>query len=371
MTTPTDSDGKDIEQMRGQLANAFGKELDPLQEHESTLETIDVDVFDLFVQKHLNGISTRTWKSYERVIRQWKEHMDACDRHPACPTDKHVRSFIAYLETDRDNGAKTIRGKLRTLNRIYKYWTNEPALPHDTDFNPFQLALDEFDVEGTKKKPHPISVSEMAELVQEVKHIRDRAIMVLQLKLGLRATETCNIKLKDFSLPNQDVQGHYSELGTNPWLEGRESAIYVPHDREGNKSRNPRILPLDDETRRILTQYLLIRPDNGEPYLFLSKSSHSQMHRNGISNVWKKYLPETYLKETEQYRAIKSHYGRHWFTNYWKVNENLNREYIKYMRGDVTSEESVEEGAAIDDYINPNYADIEEPYRKRIFKLGI
>lgn len=371
MAPPADSDGADIEQRREQLANAFGKELDPLQQYESKLENIDVDVFTLFAEKHLTGISNRTRNSYERTIRQWKEHMDNCDRHPACPSDKHVQSFVSYLETERENEDKTIRGKLQTLNRIYKYWANEAALPHDTDFNPFQSKLNEFEVDGTNKKPHPISVSEMAELVQEVKHIRDRGIMVVQLKLGLRATETCNIKLKDLSLPNQDVQEHYAELGTNPWLEGHDSAIYIPHDREGNKSRNPRILPLDDETRRVLTQYLLIRPDNGEPYLFLSKSSHSQMHRNGISNVWEKYLPEKYLKETEQYRAIKSHYGRHWFTNYWKVKENLNREKIKYMRGDVTSEESVEEGAAIDDYINPNYDDIEEPYRKRIFKLGV
>lgn len=371
MTTPTDSDRESIEQMRGQLANAFGKELDPLQQYESTLKQIDVDVFDLFVEKRLTGINDRTENSYERVIRHWKEYMESCDRHPACPTDIHVQSFTSHLETERGNGDKTIRGKLRTLNRVYKYWTNEAALPHNTDFNPFQSALDEFDVDGTTKKPHPISVSELAELVRGVKHIRDRAIMVVQPKWGTRATETCNIELQDLSLPNQDVQEHYPELGTNPWLEGRDNAIYIPHDREGNKSRNPRILPLDDETRRVLTQYLLIRPDNGEPYLFLSKSSHSHMHRNGISNVWEKYLPEKYLKETEQYRAIKSHYGRHWFTNYWKVNENLNREHIKYMRGDVTSDESVEEGAAIDDYINPNYDDIEEPYRKRIFKLGI
>lgn len=213
MTPPTNSDGADVEQMRGQLANAFGKELDPLRQYESTLESIDVDVFDLFVEKRLTGISDRTRKSCDRVIRQWKGHMNDCGRHPACPTDKHVRTFISYLEFGRDNGDKTIRGKLRTLNRIYKYWTNEAALPHDSDFNPFQSALNEFEMESTNKKPHPISTSEMAEFAQGIKHIRDRAIIVGQLKWGARATETCNIKLKDVSLPNQDVQEHYSELG--------------------------------------------------------------------------------------------------------------------------------------------------------------
>ena len=45
------------------------------------------------------------------------------------------------------------------------------------------------------KEPPRISVEELRNIVADVKHVRDRAFIVAQLKLGLRSSEIANIKI--------------------------------------------------------------------------------------------------------------------------------------------------------------------------------
>ncbi|WP_336134186.1 tyrosine-type recombinase/integrase [Natronomonas amylolytica] len=372
------SDTPEIDETRQLAADQFGKDLDPLEKYESDFRQLEKDGFDAFEIMHSKvfdkqDLKERTLESYGTVFKQWKEYMDSVGRHPACPSGRHVRSFADYLQTKdhRPNSPKTVKDKLILLNRTFQYWQSDPALPHEDDFNPFDLVLQEGGFESSEKKdPYNIPRSELGEIVRGVKHVRDRGIIASNLKLGMRATEVCNIELSHISLQNEVLRDHYPELGSDPQLKGHENAILIPHDIEGNKSQRPRILPLDEEMRQVLTQWLLVRPDNGEPYLFLSHSGHSQMERGVINRVWKKWFPEEYLEETENRQSVTSHYGRHRFTTYWE-HQGLSREFLKYMRGDTTSKDSIDDSEAVNDYIHTYYEDIEETYRKQIFKLGL
>jgi len=203
-----------------------------------------------------------------------------------------------------------------------------------------------------------------------VTHVRDRAVIACQLKLGLRATELCNIKLSEITIENSELQRHYPELGTHSALDKIENAIYISHDRDGNKSRRPRVLPLDDELRRVLLRYLLTRPDTGSEWLFLSHTTYAQMHREYVSAIWEDAFHPEY-EESEDYAAVTSHFGRHRFTTYWRVEQDLNRELIKYMRGDTAGARNIEERGAIDEYIHTYYEDVESIYRESIYKLNI
>lgn len=154
-------------------------------------------------------------------------------------------------------------------------------------------------------------------------------------------------------------------------LDGRESAIYIPHDRKGNKSQRPRVLPLDDETRRALLRYLLARPDNGFPWFFLAPQQHTKMKRKTPNAAWKNAFQPEYA-ETEHHRAITSHFGRHRFTTFWRVEQDANDELINYMRGDVVGGSPVSGGnGAMNYYVHTYYEDIEPLYREHIFKFGV
>ena len=363
--TPTDA-------QRQQLAEAFGRTLDPLAEFEATFEQTGIDPFDLFITDVLEPEepAPKTRRAYEALFEQWREVMADVGRHPACPTEDHVKAFVRYLDDDRGNTPRTIKLKLNRLNRAYEYWQDDPTFPHPQDYNPVQLAKSKMNLTSeVKKTPPRIPLEDLRAVVGSVTHLRDHAMILMQLKLGLRATELCNIKLEELALTNADMQGYYSEMGTANPLREYENCIYIPsrYERKGNKSYCPRILPLDDELRRVLTQYLLIRPSPDRPWLFLSKSNHSRIDDKDVNRAWKAAFHPEY-QETETHRAVTSHYGRHWFTTYWKVEQDWNRELIKYMRGDKVGT-GQRNNEAIDSYIHTYYEDVREGYLDEIFKL--
>lgn len=358
---------------RQELADAFGRELDPLAEFEQTFKETEIDPFEVYKTNRLEGkdLADSTVGEYLRTFREWRVFMDRQGRHHACPNESHVEGFITYLQEERENATGTIKNRLMYLNQAYQYWQDDAAFPHPQDYNPIDLAKETVDLkeEGPKEPPR-LTVSDLRDKLDQITHIRDRAIVLIQLKLGLRATEVCNIKLSEIHLSNSDVQEHYNDMGSVQPLKRRENAVYIPHDRDGNKSRRPRLLPLDDELRHAILRYLLIRPDNGEPWLFLSKNQRTQLRKNDINDIWKGTFHPEYA-ETDEHRAVTSHFGRHQFTTYWRVEQDLNRELLKYMRGDTAGSSTIEDRGAIDEYIHTYYEDIEPIYREQIYKFGI
>jgi len=83
-------------------------------------------------------------------------------------------------------------------------------------------------------------------------------------------------------------------------------------------------------------ELLLIRPDNDEPWLFLSRTNHTKIDDEATNLAWKRHSHPEY-EETRQHRAVTSRCGRHRFTTFWRVEQDVNRELIKYMRGDTSA----------------------------------
>lgn len=355
---------------RAELAAAFDLDLDPLADFESTFRETDVDPFDLFVAEILDSkdITPRTRNDYHRVFRQWREHMVNVGRHPACPDETHVRGFMEREYDQKGNHPDTIFEKVRKLQEVYQYWQDDPTFPHPSDYDPFALTKRKvsFDEPDEKQLPR-ISIPELRAILSRITNVRDLAIVTIQLKLGLRATEVCNLAVAEVDLQSSELQRHYAELGTHWMLDDRPNALYIPHDRYGNKSGRPRVLPLDRETRGVLSQYLLVRPDNGQPWLFLSEKGN-QLTREYVTEIWKRAFHPEY-EETERNQAVTSHYGRHRFTTYWRVEQGLSRPLLKYMRGDRPDSESVTDRDGIDEYIHAYYEDIESLYRRNIYPL--
>ena len=363
---------------RRELAAAFDQPLDPLAEAEAVFRETDVDPFALFREEVLDArdLAASTYRNFERLFEEWRAHMQRQGRHPACPSPDHVEAYIRgqtapETEGGKDNANRTVKEKLRKLNQAYRYFQDDPAFPHSTDYNPISVARDRVPLPVRKEKEYRrIPVSELREMVQSVTVLRARTLIVLQLKLGLRAGEVANIRLGDFQMADAEVTQHYPAIGTHDRLDDYENVIYVPskHEREGNKSSRPRLLPLDDEVRALLERYLFVRPDNCEPWLFLSLKSHSQMTSKGVNDVWKDAFHPEYA-ETDEYRPVTSHFGRHRFTTYWRVEQDVNRQLVKYMRGDRTGAYRNDRG--MNAYLHAYYEDIEALYREGIYLLEV
>jgi integrase/recombinase XerD len=365
-------DSNDVEE---QYAAAFNQETDPLGQYSQTLQQLP-DPFEFFITNVLHNRDTinddDTFLHYRRTYNQWREHIAAItpDRHPACPTPKHVQRFIEWRRDVHGNSRRTIKGKLSRLNQAYEYWQKKSMFPHPADWNPFIIGKEETTLgENSDKDYHDLSVSDLQSQFSQIRNIRRRAIIGTQLKEGLRAGEECNLQIPEIHISSQELQQRYPGLGTHPAIGDKSDVLYVPHDRDGNKSSNTRLLPIDEELRWLLLRHLLTRPQVDEPWVFLSKRTFTQMTPQGVNKEWKEAFHPEYA-ETDDCAPVTSHYGRHHFSSYWRLVEGLEREHVQYMRGDRVQPLD-DFPYSIDDYLHPNYDLIESAYRQNIFKLNI
>lgn len=363
------------EDKKNKFAEQFGTEIDPLEKFEKGFESVNENPFDLFIEEvvETKDITKGSVDNYKFPLREWQEFMrEEIGRHPACPKTTHVKKY-AYWSLEKANSPAYVNKKLLFIGKAFDYFQNEPGFPHEKDYHPVDAAKEKIDLsdENSKKPPYRLSKEELAENLREIKHIRDRAIILMQFKLGLRASELCNIKLSEIQINQPHVLDYYNEMGGSTSLGGRKNVVFIPSDREGNKSKKPRMLPLDDELRTVLLEYLLVRPDCGEPWVFLSKSRGHKMDDTIINDRWKQYWHPKYA-ESEQHRAVTSHFGRHFFTTWFRVRKDAPEELVKYMRGDKTGGGHGSKGQdAIDHYTHSYYEDIAGFYQNEVFKLGL
>jgi len=363
------------------IANRFGRTTDPYAEFDAAFWEMQdedgVDPFELFLEDRIysQDYEPDTVTSYERRTDQWVDYVsDNYDRHPACPSTKHVLEYARWELDNKGNQPDTVERKLEHLARVFYYFAESASFPHGKDFNPFKDALGKIDLSADDPKdPRPISLRELRTHMQdEVTNIRDRAIIMCGFKLGLRASEVSNIKVAEVNVANEAVHSHYDDMGIAAPLEGRPNAVYIPHDRERNKSERPKVLPLDDELRRALRQWLLIRPDNGEPWLFLSKSSGLKIDHTNINDIWKKYFRPKF-GSTDRFRGVSSHYGRHFFTTWFEQEKEWKPHLVDFMRGDKQGggDDISSRRTAIESYVHTYYEDIEARYRREVFKFRV
>jgi integrase/recombinase XerD len=259
------------------------------------------------------------------------------------------------------------------VKRAYDYFGRESVFPHTGEYNPVEAAKLKLDLSESNESSEyrRLTIPELREVLSPITHFFALTVILLGFKLGMRQGEIRNVRLQDIHLRNSELQNHYETLGTHPRLTEYQNSIYIPsrYERPGNKSHEPRVLPLDDEMRHCLTQYLLIRPDCGESEVFVSQTDHERIRdKDGINRYWRRQI-RPQIEIEEHHDEITSHFGRHYFTTYWKVEQNVAREYVQYMRGDKVGKSNSNE--SIDEYLHAYYEDIEELYREEIYKLLI
>jgi integrase/recombinase XerD len=350
----------------------------PPEEQEGDELQQYIDKIQRRALEHAEG----TIYNYELTFRDWREYMyGEHDRHPACPNKEHVLGFIDLM---RETNKPSTTGKIISrLHEAYKWWQVSDDFKYDLDYDPFEAALMERNLKDTKeehktKSPPYVTLDDVREVVHGIKHIADRAIVGLQLKLGCRSGELANIRISEIRLSHEFIGESYPMLGSHRRLREYPDAILIPHNRKGNKRERSTVIPLDEEARKLLIGWLLVRPDvpdpdhPDDPRLFMTHKG-KPLAVNDIHYIWSKYWwPEYEQPEDGQYRSITPSFARHRFSTYWQSDlTGINREYVKYLRGDVTEAGLGKSPDALDHYIHTFYEDVEEVYRNRMYDLYI
>lgn len=320
------------------------------------VEFLDDDDFigEFLKDLKLKGRRSRTLKNYRFALRDLEDFLRDENTHIGKTSERQVMRWKILLQ-ERGLKDSTITLYLQCVSAFFDFLVESWVYPHVR--NPAKPVLEAFG-DGTNRNPHRrrISLDEMSDFVRGIHHPRDRAIIVLFLKTGIRNSELRNLEMNHVSVGDDLKQKH-------PAVE--EKSIFVDSRIPGNKRKVDTTIPLDGEAIRALKTWLAIRSDNGSDHLFLTTNDGSRLGDHSIRHIVAKYARKRgwYKTGGGAERNVTPHYFRHFFTTQLRV-RGMPDIFVDYLRGDSPK-------TTKDTYTHLSWEEVKSTYEEYIYKFGI
>lgn len=256
-----------------------------------------------------------------------------------------LRDYISYLRNEGIN-EKTIGNRFSALSSFYEYAVYEDLINENIVLKIRKRYLRSYkrDNNGSNQRKL-ISIEEMANFINSIMDIRDKAMALLLAKTGIRRGELLKIDIDDINWTDMSI------------------TLKPTHKRSN------RVVFFDIECMVVLKRWLERRglvANNGCKALFISYSKGKRLNRNGAYNSFIKWAEMVGLYNPDSDK-IEDHFTphccRHWFTTHLR-RAGMPREFIKELRGDAIKE-------AMDIYYHIDREEIKKSYMACIPKLGV
>ncbi|MFH1953232.1 MAG: tyrosine-type recombinase/integrase [Pseudomonadota bacterium] len=178
---------------------------------------MSIESFMFFIQK---GGKVRLEEITRRDIEGWIEH-----------------------EQDRGMKASTVDMRLGTLKAFLRFLIEREVLRHD-------LLSKKMSVKVPDALPRAMDPDDVRQLLTVLKDVRDRAMILILLRTGMRVGELLNTIMEDVNLKERRIE------------------IY-----EAGKTRVGRVVYLSDDALKALRAWLKVREPH-KTYLFYSQGKH-------------------------------------------------------------------------------------------------
>ena len=284
--------------------------------------------------------SIETYKTY---IKQYLDLLDSRSKNPNSADRSDLKDFLTSL---RQRGLKqaSIEKAFTCLSSFYTYMVDEELISSNP-VTPFKRRyLRKYKDENTSDARQIISVEQASLLVNSTLNSRDKAILVLLFKTGMRRGELCNLDVDDIDFENLALK------------------------LKPTAKRSNRMLFFDREAEYVLRAWLQLRKQKnkkGTPALFLSRDG-LRIGLVQIDHIVEKHASRLGLHNPES-KSLEDHFTphccRHWFTTHL-IRAGMPRDFVKELRGDVRHE-------AIDIYNHIDKKELRESYLAHIPQLGI
>ena len=243
---------------------------------------------------------------------------DPANLDPSQVREGSVKGWIGMMR-GREVSDQTIKLRVDLLRRFFDFLIEAPDQVGVTT-NPVSRIAKRLP-SGRKQTQRPFkSVEEVGHLIKSAFNPRDRAILTVFAKLGLRVGELTGLDVPDIDFDDRaiHIDRHYYDR-TDVLIAGRKN---------GASST----LPLDDEALKVLQVYTATRQPAGDT-LFVSRSGE-RMSSGEVGRIVKEYVAKSgILKNGEQ---ITPHYFRAWMTYQLTIN-GCKPEIVQVIRGDVAN----------------------------------
>ncbi len=302
-----------------------------------------MSLLDDFIEDcKVRGLTAGSIRSYKGTVGTYLQWMEEQGLDPVTANGKEMRGFVTHLR-DAGKSPKTLENYFASISSFYEFLLYEELVTANPVLPVRKRYLRKYKENGIKHERKLISVEDMAMLVHSITNKRDRALIVLLAKTGIRREELVQIDVDDIN-----------------WEEG--SILLKPHPKRTNRR-----VYFDPETTLVLKRWLraresLVRP--GEKALLVG--AHGQrLERNGVYLVVIQWAERVGLHnpDGEMEDKFTPHCCRHWFTTHLRRN-GMEREMIKELRGDASRD-------AMDIYYHIDPEELKKQYLARIPSLGI
>lgn len=294
----------------------------------------------------LQGFTDKTVKSYESNVRTF---LDWYDDDPRELDRGDLKGFLMHLTDERERvdgtvglAPGTVDNYFSRINGYYKYLRYEGVIEENIvpDFQERYVEAVTYDAGSTRQL---ISIEEMATLVHGTLKVRDRAIIVLLAKTGIRKNELVSMDLEDIDWEEQSILLKETPKRTN------------------------RLVFFDGECHRVLERWLRVREEEDpETEAVFTNQYGDRLKGQGVYQVVIKHAEKVGFHNTDTIdlqERYTPHCCRHWFTTHLR-RAGMPREFIQELRGDTR-------GDAIDLYDHIDRDELRESYLAHIPSLGL
>ncbi len=290
----------------------------------------------------VRGMAERSIDSYHTCIRAYGEYLASHEKNFLTAKKDDLVSFIESLRLEKGLSIMTVKRYLAALSSLCEYLVFKEQI--QTNYvRPVRSRY----IRSYKETPEGrklISVEDMASLINCTLDIRDKAVITLLAKTGIRRNELVTLDISDVDLIENKIRLKPTAKRTN------------------------RTVFFDDECSFILRRWLAIRQDANKkniPALFLNAEGE-RLNRSGVYNLVTEAARRAGLHDPTSERLedhFTPHCCRHWLCTHL-FRAGMRREYIKELRGDSRKE-------AFDLYNHIDLKELKEAYLAAIPQLGL
>jgi Site-specific recombinase XerD len=298
------------------------------------------------VQRFHEDCNLRNMVSAMDYLYRAKEYclfLETKGKNPLTADREDLRAFLSRLKK-RGLKLKTIDRIFTCLSAFYEFLIIEELVEYNPilPFRKYYLRRYKSDSDSEIRKL--IGVEDASHLVNSILDSRDKCILVLLFKTGMRVGELTSLDVTDVDLDEGEVT------------------------LKLKKKRSNRVLYLDNEAIAVLQRWLAARKNRRgaeDQALFISKTG-TRITIKSVEILIEKHAERVGLHNPRTSRLEEKftpHCCRHWFVTYL-IRAGMPRDFVKELRGDTR-------GEAIDIYNHIDKKELRESYLAHIPQLGI
>ena len=318
------------------------------QEHKASTNKLNESLLtqEYLEDSELRGFTEGSIVAYRSMLKAFHKHQELEGRD-LFEIDK--TALLSFLSVLREKGfaSNTITNYICMISSFCEFLVFKGI----KDSNPVPMFQRRYLRMYKKKRPtlssqerKLISIEEMAALINSTVDVRNKAIITLLAKTGIRRNELIQIDLDDINWENQCIK-----LKRHP-------------------KRSNTLVFFDDETARVIKAYLRVRVGRARPdenALFVGEGG-KRLRRNGIYNMVIQQAVRIRLHDPKSKRVedhFTPHCCRHWFTT-MLARAGIDKDLLKELRGDARSE-------SMDVYRHIDLEELRKAYLAHIPELGV